>query len=125
MFSGGDAFRVRASDALDGIDRVVDRQVHHGQVSRGMHRRRLNAGRPDELQERLVPLDDRIYGGRGCGFGALGVAKPKPAATTVKAMVAINAKDLWRIMWDNSARVVGSALMTVGSGGLGRIGRIL
>jgi hypothetical protein len=35
-------------------------------------RRRLNTWRTDELQERLVPLDDRIYGGRGCGFGALG-----------------------------------------------------
>ena len=42
-----------------------------------------------------------------------GVAKPKPAATTEKAMVAVNAKGLWRIIWDNSARVVGSALMTV------------
>ena len=33
VFSSGDAFRVRGSDALDGIDRVVDRQVHDGQVS--------------------------------------------------------------------------------------------
>ena len=47
VFSGGDAFRVPGSDALDGIDRVVDRQVHHGQVSGGMHRRRLNAGTGD------------------------------------------------------------------------------
>ena len=63
-----------------------------------MHRRRLNAGRTDELQERLVPLDDRIYGGRAAASARWGVAKPKAAATTVKATVAVNAKGLWRII---------------------------
>ena len=52
--------------------------------------------------------DDRINFGRGCGFGALGVTKPKPAATLVNANAA------------TSVAALGKAIRTTPLGSLDR-----
>ena len=66
---GAGNVQVRLVAAVDGIDRVVDRAVHHREVQRRRVRRR--AGSQDRALRVQIPVDHRVrLGGRRGGEGA-------------------------------------------------------